>query len=340
MRKITAIVIFLMGIWGLYSFNNNQEFKVFKGSAIGTYYSIKIADEINTKQINDVILSEIDNVNNKMSCFKTTSELSNFNNLVPNEWFKVSDDLFEVLLKARDVFESSNGAFDVTVGDLVDLWGFGTKNKGRVDIPSSQEIAAAKKTVGFNLIDFDSGNKSIRKKANSKINLSAIAKGDLVDKIALHFDNLKINNYIVEIGGETKVKGYRNPKNKEKWRIGIEKPDANQEGILRIVAMHNMSVATSGDYRNFFDYNGKRYSHTINPKTGFPVTHNIVSASVFNESCMTADAYATAILALGKDDALKWIADNKIPVILYFAEENDKFEEYVSDKAKEILNEL
>jgi thiamine biosynthesis lipoprotein len=219
--------------------------------------------------------------------------------------------LFDIMVLATEVSWLSNGAFDITVAPLVDLWGFGpAKHDGK---PSDAAIAEALARVGFDQIELDLLDKKVLKRKDLRIDLSAIAKGYGVDVVALWLESLGTKDYLVEIGGEMRVAGL-SPRG-DQWRIGVENPDvANSDTIP--IRLGNIGVATSGDYRNYFEEDGVRYSHTIDPTSGRPITHNLASVTVLDASCGFADAMATAFSVMGGDKTLKLAEQLQIPVYI------------------------
>jgi FAD:protein FMN transferase len=214
----------------------------------------------------------------------------------------------------------SGGKFDVTVSPLINLWGFGVKET--TDFPTAEAIDAARLEVGWQSIVLDKVQQRIKKNKSLSINLSAVAKGYGVDYIAQLLESYNVQHYLVEIGGEIRVKG----KNKDNvfWKIGIEVPSFLQKNAQQIISINNKAIATSGDYRNFFEKDGVRYSHTIDPETGKPVVHNIASITVIAETAMEADALATAFMAMGEEKALATAKVYNIPLYMLLYD-NDRY---------------
>ena len=274
------------------------------GSTMGTTYSIKLPrppqnlDAAQTKAEIDALLGSI---NKEMSTYDPQSNLSRFNQAPPNQWQAVPNGLMSVLIAALDIHQLSDGAFDPTVGPLVNLWGFGPQ--GEVEFPSPQAVQEASRKIGYTRLELDIKGQRIRKRQTDMyVDLSAIAKGFAVDEVAKLLHNKGVLDYMVEIGGELRVAG-RNLADSP-WRIAVESPTPGQRKVHGILALEAASVATSGDYRNYFEHEGRRYSHSIDPRTGFPVTHNLVSVTVVDPSAMRADALATALLVLGAEKGL------------------------------------
>ncbi|WP_028023665.1 FAD:protein FMN transferase [Enterovibrio calviensis] len=299
------------------------------GSTMGTYYSVKYLPEGDMPSTVDV-QAEIDKrlelVNDQMSTYRKDSELSRFNNQNDSEAFTVSADTAKVVNEAIRLNQLSDGALDVTVGPLVNLWGFGPE--GRPDrVPSDELIAERRKMTG---IEFLSATDSSLTKTNADlyVDLSSIAKGFGVDVVANYLAQLGAQNYLVEIGGELQLKGVNGEGHP--WRIAIEKPSEEQQSIQEIIAPGDMAVATSGDYRNYFEENGVRYSHTIDPKTAKPINHRLVSVTVLDKSSMTADGLSTAFMVMGPDRALALANRENIPAFFIVKTDNG-FTEVASD---------
>jgi thiamine biosynthesis lipoprotein len=281
------------------------------GYTMGTSYQVKVAgvtidDELN-KRIGGQIDSSLKSVNAQMSTYDQHSEISLLNSNASTKPQAISPEFYAVLQSAINVSKESNGAFDVTVAPLVNLWGFGPKKPDQ-QFPEDFDIQKTLATVGFERLRLLDQNRVQKTIPELQIDVSAIAKGYGVDVIANLLEAYNLAHYMVEVGGEVRVKG-KNAAN-ECWKIGIDKPQhasmpgQNLQGIL---CLTNVSVATSGDYRNYFAYQGSYYSHTIDPKTGYPVNHNLASVTIITKSCMMADALATATMVLGPERGYEWI---------------------------------
>jgi len=257
-------------------------------------------------------------INQEMSTYIVDSSLSRFNQAQTTDWFSVSENLLNVIENAQIISQTSDGAFDITVMPLVNLWGFGTVKAD--DFPSQQQLNQARKKIGYQFLKIRQYSPAIRKQfPDLTIDLSAIAKGYAVDALALLLDKRGIQHYLIEIGGEIRVRG-TNKQNKA-WRIAIEKPTLFNRSIQQGVILNNIAIATSGDYRNYYEKDGKRYSHTINPKTGKPITHKLASVSVLHNSTMIADAQATAIMVLGEVKGREYTQQQGLKVYMIIRKE-------------------
>lgn len=274
----------------------------FQGRAIGTTYSIIVygvpegyTPETLHKGIDDVVAE----VNSVMSLFKPDSELSRFNAYRKDDWFSVSKELATVVSTAKEVNKITGGAFDITVAPLVNLWGFGPDKRPEV-IPTEAEIKKAQAEVGSDLIDVRFDPPSLKKlKSGITIDLAAIAKGYCVDAVSNWLEKSGVASFMVEIGGEIRTSGLK--PNKTPWRIAVEKPVTIERSVQALISLSRQAMATSGDYRNYYEIDGKRYSHIIDPSTGRPITHKLVSVSVVDETCTRADAFATGLTVLGPE---------------------------------------
>ncbi len=257
----------------------------------------------------------LDAVNASMSTYREDSEISRFNALAPGEWQQISTDFYRVLSAAIGVGRESGGAFDVTVGPLVDRWGFGPV-PAREELPTQDEIQSLLTQVGQDQLRVDGEGSRLRKLAPRRLDLSSIAKGFAVDEVARQLESVGIVNYLVEVGGEMRLSGH-SPRG-DTWRIAIEEPDSEGRAVARAIRVTDAAVATSGDYRNFFEVDGVRYSHTIDPRSGFPVRHRLVSVTVIHPSAMLADAWATALSVLGPEEG-RAVAE-RLGLAVYFME--------------------
>ncbi|NGZ01706.1 MAG: FAD:protein FMN transferase ApbE [Nitrospira sp. WS238] len=299
------------------------------GRTMGTTYSVKYRQvpdtpSKETMQIEvDALLAEI---NRTMSTYDPESELSRFNRLRTTDWVSTSASLREVLNAAMEIGAQSEGAFDITVGPLVNLWGFGPEiHPDR--IPIETDIIAARARSGLDKITLSATQSAIRKhRPDVFLDLSGIAKGYGVDRVAELMTAHGIEHYMVEIGGEIRVRGLK--RHETPWRIAIEKPLSGERSVHTMLALSDIALATSGNYRNFFELDGRRYSHTIDPTTGRPVDHHLVSVTVLAETSMSADAWATAFQVLGPERGMAIAERLQLPV-LFVIEHDGQFEERV-----------
>ena len=309
-----------------------------KGNTMGTYYFIEVIDvpvELKIKNIELEIKNTLKKANKILSNWDKDSEISIINKTDKTTAIKISDELNEVFKTAKEINAKSNGFFDLTLDPIIELWGFGYKSKQMQIIPKDNQIKNILSLIGqksFLKVNFDN-NELIKKNKDIKINLSSIGKGYGIDLIGKKLDQLGINNYIINIGGDILTKGYNSKK--ENWVIGIENPNLKEKLIKEIVNLTNKGLATSGDYKNFFTKDGKRYSHIINPKTGKPIKHSTKSVTVIHENSMKADGWATAFLALGSLEGLK-IADKEKIAVLFIDKIDNKLIKFKSSAFKNL----
>ncbi|EGR2794698.1 FAD:protein FMN transferase [Vibrio navarrensis] len=298
------------------------------GPTMGTTYNIKYIVQPDIPSA-EAIQTEVDRlleeVNDQMSTYRKDSELSRFNQYQGSEPFTVSEQTATVVKEAIRLNQLTQGALDVTVGPLVNLWGFGPEARPEV-VPSDAELAERKANTGIHHLSVD-GNKLSKDLPHLYVDLSTIAKGWGVDVVADYIQSQGINNYMVEVGGEIRLKGV----NREgiPWRIAVEKPSVEERAIQEIIEPGDMAIATSGDYRNYFERDGVRYSHIIDPTTGKPIANKVVSVTVLDKSSMTADGLATGLMVLGDIKGMEVANQNNIPVLM-IVKTDDGFKELVS----------
>ncbi len=305
------------------------------GRTMGTTYNIKyvpVPQGPTPKALKRDVEAALKHVNALMSHYIPDSELSRFNQYASTRPFPMSPQSLAVLAEAKRLAQISEGALDITLGPVIDLWGFGPKAVPE-RVPTPEAIAMARERSG---IDKLLVQQSAVQKAHPQlqINLSPIAKGYGVDVVAELLEARGINSYLVEIGGELRVAGSKS--NGEPWRIAIEKPQSNGRGVQKVLTLGDNAVATSGDYRNYFEIEGLRYSHLIDPSTAAPINHNLVSVTVVHPSCMTADGLATAISVLGKERGMEMALEHNLAVML-ITRENNLFKEYTSPRFDQMV---
>lgn len=331
-KLLATLFISLLFLTGCFS--REPELVTHQGLTMGTTFTVKwVSDEPSSSSaLNSEINQILERVNRSMSTYISDSELSLFNQLPAHQSADISPELAYVIRLGLDISEASAGAFDITVGPLVNLWGFGPDGR-IVKAPTEQEIEAISQRVGFRFIQLEGDKLSKRK--NSYIDLSAIAKGYGVDAIAELLEKNGINSYLVEIGGELRAKGLK--PNGQSWRIAIESPVASLDrSIHRIIEVKDVGIATSGDYRNYFEENGVRFSHTIDPITAKPITHKLASVTVLANTCAEADGLATAMMVMGPEKA-KAFAESEAVEALFIIKSENGFEEFMTSGFNEYL---
>ena len=324
--------VFVLVIIALYGCSNKPEVLTISGTKMGTSYHITvIADQLPPDDLEQQIEQLLAKVDNSMSTYKKDSEISQFNRLPVGQTMAISQDFAEVVKISRQIWQLSNGAFDPTIGPLVDLWGFGPDERHE-SIPSSKTIELTKAQIGFDSVVLDEYKLSKTKAVS--IDLSAVAKGYAVDRVADLLEMLALPDYLVEIGGEIRVSGFN--ADGVAWRIAMEQPQLFAE-VDRVINITDIAVATSGDYRNYFEKDGVRYSHTIDPVTGRPIVHNLASVTVLTQSCAEADAWATAFSVLGVEQSLKLARQLDIAAYM-LVRQNEQFVPRTSEAFNLFLN--
>lgn len=302
------------------------------GETQGTYYAVTyvVKDSINLQPEIDSLLHRFDS---SVSTYKPNSIISRLNS---NDTSVVADETYtRVFRKAMEVSERTGGVFDITVGPLVNAWGFGFENRLKVD---QHIVDSLLPLVGYHKVRLEEG-RLIKQDPRIRIDFNAIAQGYAVDVLSAFLEAKGIHNYLVDIGGEVYAKG-KKPSG-EKWNVGIEKPAANMDDereLEDVVALENLALSTSGNYRKYYEENGVRYSHTIDPFTGYPVKHSLLSVSVMAPDCMTADAFATAFMVMGLDRAKEFLSQHKeLDAYFIYSGAGGKMDVYYTDGFKAIL---
>jgi thiamine biosynthesis lipoprotein len=303
------------------------------GAAMGTTYNVTIVNAQTIANDPPDVAALLENLNRHFSTYDPDSALSSFNQYKSTEWFTTTSELCNVLADARYVSELTVGSFDVTVGSLVNLWGFGP-GEIKLEPPTDSSILAAHENAGYAKLHTRCDEKMIRKDhENLYVDLSGYAKGFAVDVVASHLTEHGYSNFLVELGGEIRVSGLN--ARGQAWRIAIERPDDEERLLETALSISNTSLATSGDYRNFFEFADHRYSHTIDPRTARPIIHNTASVTVVENSAARADALATALLVMGHEAGFRFAAENSIAAYFLVRHENGfdgiatpKFEPY------------
>lgn len=285
---------------------NKPETLELRGQTMGTTYAVRIvapadgsADSL--ESLGQRVAARLEDLENVFSTYRPESEVSRFNAHPGQEWFGVSPDFLDVLEQAVAVSQLSGGAFDATVGPLVDSWGFGPGDApGR--IPDQEVLDRLLSATGFDFLQWRETSPAVRRtRPGVQLDFSAIAKGYAVDRIWELLSESGVEAYLVEVGGEVRTHGRR--ADGRDWSIGVDSPDGS--GVTEAVLLPNAAIATSGDYRNYFEYEGRRYSHVIDPRTGWPVAHKLTAVSVISNTAVLADALATALLVLGPAASLE-----------------------------------
>jgi thiamine biosynthesis lipoprotein len=310
------------------------------GPAQGTTYSIKVASapkDVDAHALRVATDQVLDRIDLSMSTYRDDSEISRFNASASTDWFEVSNDLATVVDYALQVSRASGGMFDITVGPLVAAWGFGPAGEP-IDLPDEAKLAELRTQVGYQKLEARLSPPALRKSdARVRVDLNGIAPGYAVDLIAERFQSMHLNHFMIDLGGEVRAQG-RNARG-EAWRIAVERPIDAEPEPYAIVSLDNASVTTSGEYRHYYDRDGHRYSHTIDPRTGRPVEHTLASVVIIGPTTMYVDAWAKAFNVLGTEAGRKLALERAMPVMFIEAQGTElhsvttpQFDPYVSDR--------
>ncbi|TDQ40267.1 thiamine biosynthesis lipoprotein [Thiopseudomonas denitrificans] len=314
-----------------------ERVEVLSGPTMGSTYTIKYVANKTTPAADAagvVVQNILDEVDRQMSTYRADSDLSRFNKLPAGSCEQMPAPVLELIGYADELSRLSEGRFDITIQPLLNVWGFGPASRDR-QIPSEEAISEARSRMGYQHLSIE-GNQ-LCKEVDLKLDLNSIAAGYTVDRIAAKFEDLGIHNYMVEVTGELIAKGKK--PDGSPWRIAIEQPLGNGERVLqRVLEIDGWGVNTSGDYRNYFEEDGIRFSHTLDAKTGAPIAHNLAAVTVIDRSAMAADGLGTLLMVLGKDEGMKFVRQHGIAA-LFVTRENGEFVSHVSPDFEQLFPE-
>lgn len=311
MTRILSLLVLSLTLLLTGCDDTKNRLSALSGPTMGTTWSVKFTGE--PKEGVDALKADIEaaleQVNAQMSTYRADSVLSQFNQAPAGTVVALPADMTRVMKAAFSISDMTAGAYDVTVGPLVNLWGFGP-DPDRFEPPQADAIDEARSRVGWQSLLLN--GQELLQPGDRYVDLSSIAKGFAVDKVGELLDQQGLTSWLVEVGGELRARGTK-PYGKP-WRIAVERPIPGVREVEQVVALKDMAVATSGDYRNFFESGGKLYSHTIDPRTGYPVAHKLASVSVLHKSAMMADGLATAMTVLGPKEGMAFAKDHELAV--------------------------
>lgn len=310
-----------------------EKVESYSGPTMGSTYSVKyVAGDapVSVKQLmrqTESILAEVDQ---QMSTYRADSDIETFNSLPAGACMTVPEGIRDLVRAGQQLSDESGGALDLTIEPLLDLWGFGPHGSGE-RVPSAEEIATARKRVGHQHLTIK--GEQLCKDADVQVDFNSIAAGYAVDRVTADLEASGITRYLVEITGELKALGQK--PDGSPWRIAIEAPHDNERVAQRVIELDGYAVSTSGDYRNYFERDGKRYSHTLDPQTGAPIEHNLAAVTVVDPSTLRADGLSTVLMVMGPERGLAYAAQKKIAAFFVVR----KGHEFVS-KSTEAFDEL
>jgi thiamine biosynthesis lipoprotein len=336
--KLTLLLILTVSITACFPSNKSDKSEVLlQGRTMGTTYHIKVVstlEQVEALKLQDKIDAVLRQVNQEMSTYIPNSEISLFNKSTSTDPIEISDGFSRVLAESIRIGELSNGKLDITVGPLVNLWGFGPEQRPEA-VPSDEMLLNTRSRVGLKNLHLV-GNRLSKDIPNLYVDLSTTAKGYGVDVVAELLEANGFTSYLVEIGGEMRLKGFK--RTGELWAIAIEKPIFDPSGehraVQQVIIPKDNAVATSGDYRNYFEVDGQRFSHIIDPDTGKPINHNLVSVTVISPLSMTADGLSTTLMVMGVEKGMAFAVENDLAALFIYKTENG-FEERFTVKFKQ-----
>ena len=334
MKKVNLLLLvtLVLSLTGCFPSNNSTKTEVLlQGRTMGTTYNIKVVAteaQIKAKDLQPKIDALLVRVNQSMSTYQTDSEISKFNRSVSTDPITITSSFARVVRESIRLGQLTEGKLDVTVGPLVNLWGFGPEQRPE-KIPSTVELSKTRQRIGLQFLSLN-GNQLSKSIPDLYLDLSTIAKGFAVDMVAELIESNGFNHYLVEIGGEIKTKGFKHTG--ELWVMAIEKPIYDPLGesrsVHQIIIPKDNAIATSGDYRNYFEADGIRFSHIIDPINGQPISHNLVSVTVIEPSSMTADGLSTALMVMGLEQGMNFAEKNNIAALFIYKTDNGFGEQY------------
>ena len=337
---ICGAALLMALFWYVQRASQPQPPVAFSGATMGTSYTVKLAGlpaDVYLDELRDEVAQTLAGIDGRMSTYRPDSEISRLNRFQRVEWFPVSEETALVIDEALRIGQLTGGAFDVTVGPLVDLWNFGPGDNQGQDgkdqdktVPTADALSLARSRTGCNNLEVRLSPPAVRKRlAGLRVDLSGVAKGYAVDRVAEHIESRGVTSYMVEVGGEIKTKGHK--RSGRPWQIAVESPSDDSRTVQKVIPLTDSAMATSGDYRNYFEKDGVRYSHIIDPRSGYPVSHRMASATVVDASCMRADALATALMVLGPEEGLELAAREELPVLLLMKSDTGFVEEATAE---------
>lgn len=324
------------GLWALFlsvlllaGCSQDQRIHTLSGQTMGTGWSVKVVGMpagLTLPALQQDIQLLLASINRQMSTYDPDSEISRFNAGAAGSWHALSPDFQAVLSQALMLARQTGGAFDPTVGPLVNVWGFGPSPMS-LTVPGQAVLDAARARVGYQQLQRDDSEAQLLQRGGVYLDLSAIAKGHAVDRVADFLALRGFHSYLVEIGGELRAAGKK--PGGEPWRIAVEQPVPGLRDVATVVSLSDMALATSGDYRNFYEVDGQRFAHIIDPRTGMPVSHGVASVTVVHARCGMADGLATALTVLGEQEGLAF-AETLGLAVLFLVRDGDRFREVSS----------
>jgi thiamine biosynthesis lipoprotein len=336
-KKISLIICCLFVFFGC-SRKGGVEPLRFSGATMGTTWSVVLVspEEGLHTDLSLLLQQRLEHLNALLSAYDPDSDVSRFNRYQGSDWFAVSQETAAVVTLAQSVSALTSGAFDISVGSLVDLWGFGPSER-RQELPAQDLIDEYRSWTGYTKLDVRLTPAALKKTVGRlQIDLAAVAKGYAVDMLAELLRQQGVENYLVEVGGELQVAGLR--ADGTLWQVGLEKPLEGVREVDRVLPITGTALATSGNYRNYYVAQGQHYAHTIDPVSGRPVVHKLASATVLDQSCAKADALATALMVMGEEKGRTLVEDQGIAA-LFLVHDGEQLSDYMSSAFNRFVSE-
>ena len=334
--KKQGLLALFLSVWMVAGCQREAQIHTLAGATMGTTWSVKLVGLPRGSDLPAVqrdIQELLESINYQMSTYREDSEISRFNAAEPGTWVDISPDFVRVVDEAMVLAALTEGAYDPTIGPLVNLWGFGAAPM-TLTLPDQQALDNVREHIGYQRLQLDLAQGRLFQAGGTYLDLSSVAKGYAVDKLADYLLVRGVENFLVEVGGELRALGQK--PGGQSWRVAIERPVAGVREAETVIEVEGMAMATSGDYRNFFEADGRRLSHLIDPRTARPVEHQTGSVTVLSERCSTADAWATALSVLGSEAGMR-IAEQQGLAVLFLDRTGDGIEERYSSSFQAIL---
>ncbi len=331
-------LLFLVALGGIAACERGSEFHEISGHTMGTEWSVQffgLPAGASRSEVEDDLEHLLEMINRQMSIYRDDSDITRFNRARAGETRVLPPDFYRVLTTALQLAEDTGGAFDPTVGPLVELWGFGSEGR-RNEPPTEEEIRAIRPKVGWERVELNHDTRELTQPGDLYLDVAAVAKGHAVDRLADYLDARGVGSYLVSIGGDMRARGRK--ADGEPWRVAVERPQAGTREIQRVINPRDAGLASSGDYRNFFVHDGREYPHLIDPRTGYPVDHELASVSVLHPRAKMADGLATALAVLGPGEALEFAEQRGLAVFLV-ERSGDEFREHMTPEFAAYLDE-
>lgn len=331
-------LLLLVVAGGLVACDRGSDFHEVSGYTMGTDWSVQfygLPAGASVSEVQDDLEHLLEMINRQMSIYREDSDITGFNRARAGESRVLPPDFYRVLTTALQLAEDTGGAFDPTVGPLVELWGFGSDGR-RSAPPTEEEIQEILPKVGWERVELDHETRELTQPGDLYLDVAAVAKGHAVDRLADYLDARGVASYLVSIGGDMRARGSK--PGGEPWRVAVERPQAGTREIQRVVNPRNTGLASSGDYRNFLVHEGKEYPHLIDARTGYPVDHGLASVSVLHSRAKMADGLATALAVLGPEKALEFAEQQGLAVFLV-ERTGDGFREHMTPEFALYLDE-